>query len=208
MRNSTKHPKYHVRDSLKCCLAMPFFLLWLGKKLCWMRDNDFSYLMIITIGFNLILLEVVNNIYTVHAASRKYCSWWCQWWKIDLLWFRNDGKVLSLSFLYIYNMVVLVKHIFWFDEYICCYDWCCTLQYQSKYSRRFTWSFLWNLWEESRKGIVGFYGRCSINAMKNLAWYSILNFKLLTKWSLYTDAGPSINDSNGCSCPNWRYDCS
>jgi len=26
----------------------------------------------------------------------------------------------------------------------------------------------------------------SIKAMKNLAWYSILNFKLLTKWSLCT----------------------
>jgi len=25
---TAKHPKYHVRDSLKYCLAMLFFLLW------------------------------------------------------------------------------------------------------------------------------------------------------------------------------------
>lgn len=27
------------------------------------------------------------------AAPRKYCSWWCQWWAVDLLRFWNDGQV-------------------------------------------------------------------------------------------------------------------
>lgn len=37
------------------------------------------------------------------AASRKYCCWWCQWRKVDLLWFWNDGKVLSNPLLAICN---------------------------------------------------------------------------------------------------------
>ena len=84
-----------------------FSFLWGRNCVKWGIVN-FHILWLSLKRFDLILL--VTNIYTVRAASWKYCSWWCQWWKIDLLWFWNDGEVFSLSSMAISNMNSTVAH--------------------------------------------------------------------------------------------------